>query len=152
METLSTLVARAYPAQSRDAVEAVRAFGAFMRALSPRIIRNARPVRLVRGTLTVHTSNSAWANSLQLESEALLAKLKRVVPDVRVRRLIFRSGPLPEAAVPLPHMPNVARSVQLRELPDEVARELARISHDEVRAAVTRAASVGLAQAQDETS
>jgi hypothetical protein len=145
MENLSALVARAYPGQSREDLDAVRAFGAFMRALSPRVVRNARPVRLLRGTLTIHTSNSAWANSLQLESEAVLAKLKRVAPDIRVRRLVFRSGSMPEAAAPLPHTPTVARGIELRELPQDVARELARIHHDAVREAVTRAASVGLA-------
>ena len=146
MENLSVLVARAYPSQSREDLDAVRAFGAFMRALSPRVVRNARPVRLQRGTMTIHTSNSAWANSLQLESEALLAKLKRVAPDIRVRRLVFRSGPLPDAAAPLPHTPIVARSIELKELPHEVARELARIQHDELREAVTKAAAAGLAE------
>jgi hypothetical protein len=151
MENLSVLVSRAYPGQSREDLDAVRAFGTFMRALSPRVIRNARPVRLQRGTLTVHTSNSAWANSLQLESEAILAKLKRVAPDIRVRRLVFRGGPLPEAAAPLPPLPPVARRIQLREMPNEVARELARIQHDELREAVTRAASAGLAHPPDDT-
>jgi len=157
MENLSVLVSRAYPGQNREDLDAVRAFGAFMRALSPRVVRNARPVRLLRGTLTVHTSNSAWANSLQLESDAVLAKLKRTAPDIRVRRLVFRSGPLPEAAAPLPHKPQIPSAITLRELPEDLARELARIHHDGVREAVTRAASVGLAhrgpaQVKDESS
>src|SRR5262245_31595934 len=105
MENLSALVSRVYPSRSREDLEAVQAFGAFARALSQRILRNARPVKLARGTLIVHTSNSAWANSLQLESLSLLAKLKRVAPDVRVRKLVFRAGPLPDAALPLPHTP-----------------------------------------------
>jgi hypothetical protein len=146
MENLSVLVAKVYPSKNRDDLDAVRAFGAFMRALSPRVIRNARPVKLWRGTLTVNTSNSAWANSLQLESTALLAKIKRIVPDVRIRKLAFRSGPLPDAATPLPHTPLVAaKQIALRELPEEVARELARIHNDEVREAVAKAVAVGLA-------
>jgi hypothetical protein len=140
------LVARVYPSQSREELDAIRAFGGFMRALSPRILRNARPVKLMRGTLIVHTSNSAWANSLQLESTALLAKIKRVAPDARVRRLMFRAGPMPDSAAPMPHTPLVpARGVPLRELPEELARELVRIHHDALRDAVTKAASVGLA-------
>jgi hypothetical protein len=145
MENLSVLVARVYPGRDRDDLDAVRAFGAFMRALSPRVLRNARPVKLFRGTLTVHTSNSAWANSLQLESTAVLAKLKRMAPDARVRRLMFRSGPMPDAALPAPHTPlPVDRAIALVELPEELARELARIHHDALREAVARAASVGL--------
>ena len=146
MENLSALVARVYPGRGRDELDAVRAFGAFMRALSPRILRNARPVKLMRGTLLIHTSNSAWANSLQLECESLLAKLKRVAPDARIRKLVFRAGPLPEAALPLPHTPLIEnRGIPLKELPHELARELARIHNDDLREAVAKAASVGLA-------
>src|SRR5688572_23697382 len=115
MENLSALVARVYPSRNREDIEAVQAFGAFMRALSPRVLRNARPVKLFRGTMIVHTSNSAWANSLQLESVGVLAKLKRVTPSLRVRKLVFRSGPLPDAALPLPHTPLVAaKRIELR--------------------------------------
>jgi hypothetical protein len=146
MENLAVLVAKVYPGQSREDLDAVRAFGAFMRALSTRVLNNARPVRLLRGTLFVHTSNSAWANSLQLESSALLAKIKRVAPDARIRRLSFRSGPMPEAALPAPYTPLPPREIELRELPEEVARELAHIRDDALREAVTRAAAVGLAE------
>jgi Dna[CI] antecedent, DciA len=146
IENLSALVARVYPGRSRDELDAVRAFGAFIRALSPRILRNARPVKLMRGTLIVHTSNSAWANSLQLECEHLLAKVKRVTPDSRIRKLVFRAGPLPDAALPLPHTPLVKNGgIPLKELPEEIARELVRIHNDGLREAVARAASVGLA-------
>ncbi|MEY4580185.1 MAG: Dna[CI] antecedent, DciA [Pseudomonadota bacterium] len=147
MENLWALVARVYPSQSREEFQAVRAFGAFTKALSPRVLRNARPVKYMRGTLIVHTSNSAWANSLQLETTGLLAKLKRVSPDSRVRKLVFRAGHLPDSVIPLPHMPLIAADpgVPLRELPEEIARGLARIQSDALREAVTRAASVGLA-------
>jgi hypothetical protein len=149
--TLSALVTRVYPARSRDELLAVRAFGAFMRALSQRVLRNARPVKLMGATLIVHTSNSAWANSLQLESTALLEKIKRSAPDTRIRKLVFRAGPMPEAALPLPHTPLVARGgIPLRDLPDDIARGLARIHHDELREAVKKAVSVGLAAARDE--
>lgn len=152
MENLSALVARVYPGRSREELDAVRAFGAYMRALSPRILRNARPVKLMRGTLIVHTSNSAWANSLQLECESLLAKLKRVAPDARIRKLVFRAGPLPDAALPLQHTPLVVnQGIPLKELPGEIARELARIHNDDVREAVARAASVGLATPSDKS-
>jgi hypothetical protein len=149
---LSTLVARVYPGRSREELDAVRAFGAFMRALSPRILRNARPVKLFKGTLVVNTSNSAWANSLQLESESLIAKLKRAAPEARIRKLVFRAGPLPDAAIPLPHTPLVPNTgIPLKELPEEIARELARIHNDELREAVAKAISMGLAAAASES-
>ena len=150
MANLSALVARVYPGRSRDELDAVRAFGAFMRALSPRILRNARPVKHFRGTLVVHTINSAWANSLQLESDSLLAKLKRVAPDARVRKLVFRAGPLPDTALPLAHTPLIPMAgIPLKELPEEIARELARIHNDELREAVAKAISMGLAAAPE---
>ena len=131
-------------------LDAVRAFGGFMRALSPRILRNARPVKLFKGTLLVHTSNSAWANSLQLESDSLLAKIKRVAPDARIRKLAFRAGPLPEAALPLEFQPLIPhQGIPLKELPEEIARELARIHNDELREAVSKAISMGLAAAPE---
>ncbi|MET0388988.1 MAG: DciA family protein [Polyangiales bacterium] len=150
-ENVRVLVARIYPSQSREELEAIQAFGAFARALSQRVLRNARPVKLMRGTLFVNTSNSAWANTLQLESTALLAKLKRVAPEARVRRLVFRAGPLPDAALPPPHTPLVAaKQVPLRELPEDLARELARIHDDTLRDAVSKAARVGLASRVDD--
>jgi hypothetical protein len=140
-------VAKVYPGRGREDIEAVQAFGAFMRALSPRVLHNARPVKLSRGVLFVNTANSAWANSLQLESEGVLAKLKRVSPNVRVRKLVFRSGPLPDAALPMPHTPLVVtHRIELRTLPEELARGLARIQHDALREAVSRAVAVGLSE------
>lgn len=144
MENLSVLVFKVYPGRDQEDLDAVRVFGVFMRALSPRVLRNARPVRLSRGVLTVHTINSAWANSLQLESEAILAKLHRATPGLKLRKLVFRSGVLPEAALPVPEDPEPQRTIALHTLPVEVARELARIHDDTLREAVTRAALTGL--------
>jgi len=144
MENLSILVAKVYPGRDQEDLDAERVFGVFMRALSPRIVRNARPVRLARGVLTVHTINSAWASSLQLESESILAKLHRSTPGLKLRKLVFRSGILPDAAIPIPEDPEPKRTVALHKLPIEVARELVRIHDDALREAVTKAALTGL--------
>jgi hypothetical protein len=146
MENLSTLVAKVYPGRGQEELAAVRVFGAFMRALSPRVLRNARPVRFVRGVLTVHTINSAWANSLQLESESILARFSRVAHGVRITKLVVRSGPLPDAALPIPPEDPPERSVALERLPEDVARALAGIHDDALREAVARAALMGLAK------
>jgi hypothetical protein len=46
----------------------------------------------------------------------------------------------------MPHTPLIKNGgIPLKELPDEIARELARIHNDGLREAVARAASVGLA-------
>ncbi|HKP59169.1 MAG TPA: DUF721 domain-containing protein [Polyangiales bacterium] len=145
MENLSVLVGKVYPGRGKEELAAVRVFGVFMRVLSPRVVRNARPVRFVRGVLTVHTINSAWANSLQLESESVLARLRGKCPGVTITKLVFRSGPLPEAALPVPQDPEPKKSVALEKLPEEVARELRHIHDDALREAVVRAALMGLA-------
>jgi hypothetical protein len=145
MENLSALVAKVYPGRGQEEWAAVRVFGAFVRTLSPRVLQNARPVRFARGVLTIHTINSAWANSLQLESESILTRLVRQTPGLRISKLVFRSGPLPDAALPIPEEPEPKRSVALDKLPEDVARALAHIHDDALREAVTRAALMGLA-------
>lgn len=144
MEGLSALVLKVYPGKSKEELEAVRAFGAWMKVLSPRIVKNARPVRLDRGVLTVHTTTSTWANSLQLESESLIAKIARRAPGVRLRKLVFRVGALPEVEPPTPLDPEPEPALAATVLPDDVARELARIGNDGVRDAVAKAAAAGL--------
>jgi hypothetical protein len=145
MENLSALVAKVYPGRKPEELAAVRVFGAFMRALSPRVLRNARPTRFARGVLTVHTVNSAWASSLQLESESILARITRLTPGLRISKLVFRSGPLPDAALPIAPDAEPKRSIALDKLPEDVARALAQIHDDALREAVTRAALMGLA-------
>ncbi|HKU38405.1 MAG TPA: DUF721 domain-containing protein [Polyangiales bacterium] len=145
IENLSSLVAKVYPGRGVDELAAVRVFGTFMRALSPRVLRNARPVRFQRGVLTVHTINSAWANSLQLESDSILLRLRRHCAGLTITKLIFRSGPLPDAALPIPEEPEPKRSIALEKLPEDVARELRHIHDDALREAVARAVLMGLA-------
>jgi hypothetical protein len=146
MEGIGALLSRAYPGRSKEEVEAIQVFGAFMRALSPRIVKNARPVRLHKGILTVHTVTSAWANTLQLESQALLTLIKRVSPKARVSKMVFRVGELPNAAAPVARDEEPERSLPVSELPEEIARELARIHPDKLREAVARAAAAGLGE------
>jgi hypothetical protein len=69
-----------------------------------------------------------------------------------VTKLVFRAGPLPDAALPLAALPltEAPRGLPLKELPEAIARGLARIHHDELREAVKRAASVGLASSESD--
>jgi hypothetical protein len=139
-------LSKAYPGRSQEEVEAIQVFGAFMRALSPRIVKNARPVRLHKGLLTVHTTTSAWANTLQLEGEALLTLIKRVAPKARVRKMVFRVGELPNAAAPVARDAEPERTIPISELPEDIARELARIQPDNLREAVAKAAAAALGE------
>jgi Dna[CI] antecedent, DciA len=144
MAGLSSLVHKVYPSKSKEDLEAVVAFGAWMSAMSPRVLKNARPIRLQRGTLTVHAINGAWASSLQLESESLLVALKRKVPGVAVNKLFIRVGPLPNVTAPLRAEPEPEPPLPIDQLPEDLARELARVHNDDVRRAIARAAAAGM--------
>jgi hypothetical protein len=144
MERVAALVARAYPAREPAEIAAMRAFAWWNRAVPAKIVENARPVQIRRGVLTVHTSTSAWANTLQYESEQLLAAIEKHAPEARIKKLIFRVGHLPDLPViERPERPR-PRTVPLVELPEGIARELARIGDDEIRDAVGRAVATGL--------
>lgn len=148
MEGLPSLVTRMFT--GRDKVERglmlVHSF--WCRSVPDRVVQNARPAHVQRGTLTVHTKSAAWANTLQLESESLLVALRARYPHCGVKRLVFRVGRLPNLPLPTRPPPPKAPAIPVSELPEAVARELARIRDDRVRAAVHRAVSMGLSEAR----
>jgi hypothetical protein len=145
IEGISALIARAYPGREPAELSAIRAFTWWNKVVSPKIVKNARPVRMYRGVLTVHTATSAWANSLQFESEHLLAAIHKHAPEAKLKKMRFCVGPLPELIAPPRKKKPLAKPVPLTELPDSIARELAKIRDDRVRDAVARAAAIGLA-------
>ncbi|MGD8861405.1 MAG: DUF721 domain-containing protein [Myxococcales bacterium] len=149
MQGISSLVSKVYPSGPPEEVQAMRLLGGWGKVVSRRVLENARPVRFRHGVLTVHTATSAWANALSLESEQLLARLRGRVPGVKLKRIAFRAGPLPEMPEQYvePTRPDV---IPLRQLPEEIARALARVSDDGLRSALHRAASVTLARERAE--
>lgn len=149
IEGISALIARAYPSREPAELSAIRAFAWWNKVVSAKILKNARPVRMYRGVLTVHTATSAWANSLQYESEHLLAAIHKLAPEAKLKKMHFRVGPLPELIAPPRLKKQLAKAVPLTELPESVARELAKIRDDRVRDAVARAAAVGLANSEN---
>lgn len=75
------------------------------------VAANARPVHLQRGRLVVSTSSSVWAQTLQLMSEAVLARLTERLGAGVVEQVVFRHagweerppvapGPAPAAPAP----------------------------------------------------
>lgn len=58
--------------------------------VGPDAAANARPVQLRQGRLVVSTSSTAWAQSLQLMSEAIIARLNERLGPGAVERAVFR--------------------------------------------------------------
>jgi hypothetical protein len=142
---LSDLIPKVYPSSEPEEAKMLRVFAAYRRSVSARVLENARPVKLYEGVLMVNTSTSTWANALSLESTQILADTRARSRGVKVTKIMFRAGPMPELPPAAPIAPKLV-PIGLDQLPDQVARELAGISDDALRDAVTRAAVTSLSQ------
>jgi len=150
LEEISDLVVRAYPKRVPEELLILRAFSWWRSTVSPRVLNNARPVRLRRGVLTIHTSTSAWADLLQYDSETYLTEISKHAPEGKIKAIRFRVGPMPQLpALRQKEDKESPPAKPITELPEVVARALVRISNDRVRNAVARAAAAGLAKKQD---
>lgn len=145
LASLSDLVPRVYPSDEPEDLRFVRAIAWWDRHAPPRVVKNARPAKLVRGGLIFHAVTSAWAQELTLLLPRFLPALHRAVPGLDERRVRVVVGPLP----PRPPQPRPAPPpippLAVGDLPDPVARALAAIPDDRVRDAVTKAAAQSLA-------
>jgi len=148
MDGLGNLIAKVYPGTSAEDRAMLLTQAHWGRAVPASVARNAMPVRLQHGVLTVHTATAAWANTLQFEAESLLEKLNARRPTAHVKRLDFRVGRLPP--MPLPPNPDAApvEVTPAAELPEDVAKELALIRNDNVRESVAQAIAIGLGSAR----
>ena len=140
---LSVLIPKVYPSREPDEARGLRVFAAYCKSVSERVLENARPVRFQEGALIIHTSTSTWANALSLESTQILSDIRRRANGIKIARLLFRTGSLPELPKAAPLPPKLV-PIGLEQLPDQVARELAGIADDALRDAVTRAAVTAL--------
>lgn len=59
-------------------------------AVGAEVAGNARPVQLRNGRLVVSTSSSAWAQTLQLMSEMVRARLNERLDEGAIDRVVFR--------------------------------------------------------------
>jgi hypothetical protein len=59
-------------------------------AVGPDVAANARPVQLRQGRLVVSASSSAWAQTLQLMSEAIVTRLNERLGAGTVEQAVFR--------------------------------------------------------------
>lgn len=141
---LSRLLTGAYPSNEPEELKAIRVFGWWDKAVPPRVAKNARPVRLWEGVLTVHTTTAAWASDLDFLRPQLLESVRRHAPNAKVREIRIRVGKLPDLPVrPPPEEPVTVEPIA--ELPDDLARALAAVGDDSIRDAVAAAAKVALA-------
>ncbi|MDH4281866.1 MAG: DUF721 domain-containing protein [Myxococcales bacterium] len=144
LEPVAQLLRRVYPAP--DQLQAAKVFAWWSRSVPPRILEHARPVRFSRGVLIVNVSSSVWANELHYLTDDLLARLRTAAPAGGVEKIRFQVGPLPdipkrEAPAPPPPTP-----VRLASLPEDLGRALGRVHDDDLRRAITEAATMSLAR------
>jgi len=144
LESIAKLLKGVYPAP--DQLEAAKVFSWWSRSVPPRILAHARPVRLSRGVLIVHVSSSVWANELHYLSDDLLNRLRQAAPTSRIERIRFQVGPLPDIPERPPAAPPPPEPVRLAALPEELGRALSRVEDDDLRKAITEAATTSLAR------
>jgi hypothetical protein len=147
LESVAKLLRGVYPAP--DQYEAAKVFAWWSRSVPARIVEHARPVKLVRGVGIVHVSSSVWANELHYLSDDLLARLKEHAPESRIEKIRFQVGPLPDLPKRHPDAPPQPKPVRLASLPEELGRALSRVEDDELRKAITEAATTSLARSRD---
>ncbi len=144
LESVSKLLKGVYPAP--DQYEAAKVFAWWSRSVPPRIVENARPVRLSRGVLIVHVTSSVWANELHYLTDDLLSRLREHAPEARIEKIRFQVGPLPDIPKRLRDTTPPPEPVRLASLPDELGRALSRVHDDDLRKAITEAATTSLAR------
>ena len=144
LESVTKLLKGVYPAP--DQYETARVFAWWSRSVPPRIVEHARPVRLTRGVLIVHVSSSVWANELHYLTDDLLTRLREYAPESRIEKIRFQVGPLPDIPKRQQPAPRPPEPVRLASLPEELGRALSRVEDDELRKAITEAATTSLAR------
>jgi hypothetical protein len=112
-------------------------------AVGETIARSAWPARVARdGTLHVNTADSVWAFELTNRAAEIAGRLK-------VERVRFAPGRLPETSVPEPALREAAPLEPSPELLETGARLAAEIEDENLRKIVARAAAASLARASD---
>lgn len=108
-----------------------------------RVAARSRPDRIENGTLCIVVTSNAWAQEMSLLQRTVLARLKH--HGVQVERLWFRVGKV----TPL-RRPKSVRQVDPAPLPTELVQRLQHIDDEELRLAISEAASLGLGRLANE--
>ena len=147
LESVAKVLKSVYPAP--DQLEAAKVFAWWGRSVPPRILKHARPVRLSRGILIVHVTSSVWANELHYLTNDLLTRLREHAPNTPIEKIRFQVGPLPDLPRRPEETPPPPEPVRLASLPEELGRALSRVEDDELRRAITEAATTSLARTRN---
>ncbi len=145
---IEEVMSRFYPREADRPL--VRAQRAWQHAVPERVDVAARPARLLRGgVLIVHCVNSMWVHELSYLEEQFRERMKAGDPRLRLRKIRFVPGPLPERAPPLPHPKAPPPPLPAHALPPRVAAAIARVQDPKLQDALVRAACQSLAPLDD---
>ena len=139
-QEVSSLLRSVYPAPAQ--YDAARVFAWWAKTIPSRIVDNARPVHIRKGVLMVHVSSSVWAQELHYMRDDLLTRVQLSAPKSKIRELKFKVGPLPN--LPASSAPTGRKRTQpiaVRDLPPALGRALSRVTDDELRDTIARAAT-----------
>jgi hypothetical protein len=139
---LGDILDGAYPGRAEDR-PLLQTFGWWDRTVPTRVAKHARPVKLQKGLLVIHTRTAAWAQELSFSEADLLASIRARIPSVKRLRIGVGQMPRPPKP-PKPPPPKIA-PVPVSQLPGDVARALARVSDDRLREVMTRAVCTSMA-------
>lgn len=145
LEKIGALVSKVYPSREPEELAVARAFGAWTKVVSQRVLQTARPIRLFNGVMTIHTATTAHADAMQYETERLLQQLQALAPEARIKAIRFKVGELPDLPPPVKQQKKRKPVVPVASLPENVAAAIATIPNEKIREAVALAAAVGLA-------
>ena len=141
---ISSLIRSVYPAPAQ--FDAVKVFAWWAKSVPSRIVRNARPVFLKNGLLTVHVTSSVWAQELHYMRQDLLKRIQSAAPKGKIKDIRFKVGKLPD--LPASSAPTGRERVEpiaIQSLPPELGRALGRVRNDELRDVIARAATTAVA-------
>jgi hypothetical protein len=140
-EPLSDVLSRSSPDRSARSACPIPV-EAWRRAVGPRIVERARPLRIDGRVLTVQAATAVWVQELTFLAPTIVERLRASGFDVG--KIRFRVGPIEPALrtlepaarriVPAPHP-----------LPSAVSREIAKIGDPALRQAIAKAAATNLA-------
>lgn len=113
-------------------------------AVGPRIADRARPIALERGVLVVKATTSVWANELSMLAPKIIEKLAEALPNLAVKSLRFRVGPL-DVQEGIPEKRVYRQIPPPATLGPELTRSLEKVEDDELRTLIASAAAKNLA-------
>lgn len=141
---LSAILQKVSPSKELQEQGFVTAFQWWERCVPRRVHNNARPVRIHKHTLIVHTSNPTWSQELTLLKQKLLEAIRAFAPHLAVRDIRFQTGKLPDLnATDRTEVP-LRQVIPLSALPESLAKALVQLRSDDLRIAIQKAASITL--------